>query len=254
MLFRCQKDPIKELHRDLDVVLKVALSKLISRDWANIKDKFFTAWWKHFHNFLAFLHPHNRPVVKVNLDRMISISCESAQSIHLHLSYDFCASAHVLDDELCLLHRLLDCWWTYCRCKMCTFLLVEDKVLHELECIDQNFLQVDVFLSILLMSYLLERNRLMSKCPQSSWVFRTILCVLTNELTLVSQFHKSTILVKHNLSLLAFRVSESCRCKRCPPQKSIGYFIVEHVRCWWNVILHPDSNLLAVMGEFSIWK
>lgn len=64
--------------------------------------------------------------------------------------------------------------------------LVENEVFHELEGIHENILQVYMLRCIFLVSYLLERNRLMSEGAKAGLLTRAVLGVLGDELPFIA--------------------------------------------------------------------
>ena len=133
LLLSCEEGPVKELHGHLNVVLELPLCELIPGDGPNIENVFIPARTEHLDHFLPFLHPHDRPVVEMHLDCVVRIRRESSKSIDFHFANNLGRAAHVLDEELCLLHGLLDSAsgvTALTTATVDTLLLKEDKVAH----------------------------------------------------------------------------------------------------------------------------
>jgi len=64
--------------------------------------------------------------------------------------------------------------------------LVENEVFHELERIHENILQVYMLKRVFLVSYLLERNSLMSEGAKTGLFTRAVLGVLGDKLSFIA--------------------------------------------------------------------
>ena len=78
LLLRRQENPIEELHRHLYVVLELSLGKLVPRDRSNVEHELFSSRTQHFNHIPAFLHPHDRPIIEMHLNRMVGKCSELA--------------------------------------------------------------------------------------------------------------------------------------------------------------------------------
>ena len=154
LLFLRKEDPIKKLHGHLDVVLKLPLGQLVPAEACHGEDVLLTARGQYLHHLLALLHPDDRAIVKDRLDTEIGVGDELGEASDLHLAHHFARARHRLDHELAVLEALLNG-----RCSSWLLIyatpLVEHIILHQLESVDQNFLQVNRFLAVLLMRHLL---------------------------------------------------------------------------------------------------
>ena len=130
----------------------------------NVECELLTLTTEDSDELLAFLHADDCSVLEDDLDGLVGECCEIGQSVNRHLFNDHIASAHVLNVEPCLLQLLLDCALLISegdaidKCRR-----VEDVVLHHCESVQQDHLEVDELGLFLLVSNLLERNRLVRK-------------------------------------------------------------------------------------------
>lgn len=82
---------------------------------------------------------------------------------------------------------------------MNTLFLIKNVVLHQLEGVYKDLLQVQELCSILLMGNLLKRDGFVGEGAETSFITRTILRKLTNELAFVAKIEHCTVLVKDYL-------------------------------------------------------
>ena len=113
-------------------------------------------------------------------------------------------------------------------------------------------MKVNALVHVLLVCHLFQRDSLLCERAESHFISYTILHILCDELTFASKLKESAILVKHDLGLLAVCADEPCRSKRRPPEDRIGSLVAEHVRGRRDIVLPPDTDLLAIVGDFSL--
>ena len=113
-------------------------------------------------------------------------------------------------------------------------------------------MKVNALVYVLLVSHLFQRDCLLGERAEPSIISYAILNILGDEMTFASKLKESAILVKHDLGLLAVCTDEPCRSKRCPPEDRIGSLVAEHVRGRRDIVLPPDTDLLAIVCDFAL--
>ena len=92
----------------------------------------------------------------------------------------------------------------------------------------------------------------MGERAESSSISYAILHILGDELTLASKLKEGAVLVEHNMRLLTVSANEPGRSERCPPEDRIGSLVAEHVRGGRDIVLPPDTDLLAIICDFAL--
>ena len=113
-------------------------------------------------------------------------------------------------------------------------------------------MKVYALVHVLLVSHLFQRDCLLGERAEPSIISYAILHILGDEMTFASKLKEGAVLVKHNMRLLAVSANEPGRSKRRPPEDRIGSLVAEHVGGGQDVVLPPDTDLLAIVCDFAL--
>ena len=113
-------------------------------------------------------------------------------------------------------------------------------------------MKVYALVHVFLVSHLFQRDCILGERAESRFISYAILHILRDELTFASKLKEGAILVKHNLRLLSVCAYQPGRSKWRPPEDRIGSLVAEHVRGRRDIVLPPDTDLLAIVCDFAL--